>query len=177
MTGGELLRESWAQLLSLPAAENPFNGHCQPLADGKVPTPIAFGLDPSSPITCTARAGTTMFIRIGAVCTSVDKPAHVDEAGQIQCARAIADRYIKALSVTVDGGETVNIREPRFEITSPQGTVALPAIAGDPPQTATFSAFAWAVFVSKLDRGQHTTKLHVVGPGLDVTYTTNIEIV
>ena len=139
-----------------------------------MPTPIAFGLDPSSPITCTARAGTTMFIRIGAVCTSVDKPVHVDEAGQIECARASAGRYIRALSLTVDGGEAVSIRESRFEITSPQGTVALPGV---PPQTATFSAFAWGALVSKLDRGQHTTKLHVVGPGLDVTFTTIIDIV
>jgi hypothetical protein len=47
LTGGELLRDSWAQLLSVPLAENPFNGNCQPLAHGRAPTPIAFGLDPS----------------------------------------------------------------------------------------------------------------------------------
>jgi hypothetical protein len=93
------------------------------------------------------------------------------------CAR-YAGRYIKALSITVDGGETITIREPRFEITSPQGTVEVPAnnILGVPPQTVSFSAFAWGVLVSKLDRGQHITKLHVVGPGSDVTYTTIIDV-
>jgi hypothetical protein len=179
LTGGELLRDSWAQLLSLPIAENPFNGHCQALAGGKVRVPIAFGLDPSVPITCAAGEGDSLFLRFGTVCTNVEKPPYygADEAAQIECARA-SNRHIRAIDLTVDGGLTVSIRQARFEIVSPQGTVQLPAdnILGVPPQTVTFTAVAWGSLVSKLDRGQHTTRFHVKGDGFDATYTTIVDV-
>jgi hypothetical protein len=180
VTGGELLGESWTQLLSLPIGENPFNGHCQPLAGGKVRAPIALGLDPSVPITCTANEGTVLFLRFGTVCSNVEKGSAggADEAAQIKCASA-SNKHIRAIYVTVDGGQAVNIREPRFELVSPQGTVELPEnnILGVPPQTATFTAVGFGALVSKLSLGRHTITFEVVGTGFDVTYTTLVDIV
>jgi hypothetical protein len=89
-----------------------------------------------------------------------------------------SNRHIRVIELTVDGGPTVSTRQARFEIVSPQGTVQLPAnnILGVPPQTATFTAVAWGALVSKLDRGQHTTRFHLRGDGFDATYTTIVEV-
>jgi hypothetical protein len=178
LTGGELLRDSWAQLLSVPLAENPFNGNCQPLAHGRAPTPIAFGLDPSIPTSCTVKAGTSVFLRFGTACTDVESPRYLDEAAQIECARGF-NRHITTIYVAFDNSQPVDIRRPEFEIVSPQGTVALPAhnILGVPPQTATFTAVAWGALLTGLDRGSHITTFEVVGTGFDVTYTTFIIVV
>ena len=177
LTAGELLRDSWMQLFSVPLAENPFNGHCQPLAHGRAPTPIALGLPASIPITCTIKQGASVFLRFGSVCTDVEKPRYLTEAAQIECALA-SNRHITAIDIAFDDGEPVDIRRPEFQIVSPQGTVALPAnnVVGVPAQTATFTAVAWGALLSGLDRGSHSTTFHVAGTGFDVTYTTFITV-
>jgi hypothetical protein len=65
----------------------------------------------------------------------------------------------KDRAVTVDGGDPVEIRTPRFELFSPQRAVLLPAdnILGlDGPQTITLSAHGWGAVVRKLSVGEHT---------------------
>jgi len=60
--------------------------------------------------------------------------------------------------IAVDGGEPVEQIAARFERTSPQRTVELPAdnVLGVPPQTATFVAHGWVALVRKLRAGEHT---------------------
>ena len=130
-------------------------------------------------MTCTVRRGTSLFTRVGAVCTNVEEPPDygVDEAAQIACARA-SNQDITAITLSVDRRAAVNIHKRRFEIVSPQGAVRLPAnnILDVPPQTATFTAVAWGAFISNLERGQHTIRLRLLGADFDVTYTTILTV-
>ena len=74
---------------------------------------------------------------------------------------------MKELNVTVDNGDPINIVRPRFELFSPQRTIALPADnvfdvpAGTP---LTFTAHGWGVVVHSLRPGRHTVTLEVVHP-------------
>jgi hypothetical protein len=155
LTGGELLAESWAQRLVLPA-DNPFVGGCQRLGHGRqVLSPV---IDANDTATCTARPGTPVFLRFGSFCDDVEPPPFfgADEAAQRACAVA-ADENVVALRVTVDGGPAVDIHRPSFELISPQRTVQLPPdnFVGVPAQSMTFVAHAWGAVVRGLQPGAH----------------------
>jgi len=176
LTGGELLRESWKQILSRPV-DNRFVGHCLPLVDGKVLMPLP--ADDGTAI-CRADRGTPLFLRFGGSCSNVEDPPYfgADEAAQQACVRA-GDEGFLAMRITVDSGPTIDIHTPRFELLSPQGRVRLPAdnVLGVSPQTATFAAHAWGGVVSGLRPGQHTITFEIVHPEFAFTITTTLNVV
>jgi hypothetical protein len=170
MTGGELLGESWAYLLSRPASE--IQDGCVALdRRGMLLWPLG------SPITCTGARGTSMFIWIGSECSSAEpEPSHGDTAREQRACAIRADQAIDSVRVTVDDGDTVEIRRRAFEVVSPQRTVELPPgnIFGVDPRTATFVAHAWAAHVTGLRPGRHTLTIEV--PAFPATSTINLDI-
>lgn len=176
LTGGELLGEAWAQLLSHPA--DTFSGSCIPLGrNGKVVSPEAV----PDTATCTVKRGTSLFFWLGSECSNVEEPPFfgADEAEQRACAVASDESFFEAARITVDGGEPVDILNPRFELFSPQRTVELPAdnILGVEPQTATFTAHGWGALVRKLRPGQHTITWEVETADDDTTVTVFVNVV
>jgi hypothetical protein len=91
-----------------------------------------------------------------------------------------ADEFFVAISIAVDGGEPVDIRNPRFELLSPQRTVQLPEdnLLGVPAGPATFVAHGWAALVKKLRPGDHTITVVVTNSeGVTTTGTVFVEVV
>jgi hypothetical protein len=175
LTGGELLGEAWVQLLSHPA--NTFAGSCVPLVRRVVsPEP-----DAEANSSCTITKGTSLFIPVGSDCSNVEPDPFfgADEAAQRECAIA-ADEFSVAISIAVDGGEPVDIRNPRFELISPQRSVELPEdnYLGVPAGPATFVAHGWAALVKKLSLGEHTITVMVAdSEGGTINGTISIEVV
>jgi hypothetical protein len=175
LTGGELLGEAWVQLLSVPAGT--FAGSCTPVTHKVVsPEPDADGNS-----SCTIKKGTSLFIPVGSDCSNVEPEPFfgADEAAQRECAIA-ADEFFVAISIAVDGGEPVDIRNPRFELLSPQRSVVLPEdnLLGVPPGRATFVAHGWAALIKKLRPGEHTITVVVTdSEGGTFTGTISVEVV
>ena len=140
------LGETWAQLYSLPLSENPFEGNGNPcLAVGhKVIEEIG------GP--CTVEKGTALTLGFGTAWSNVEDPFPETREEQLAVATEIDYENVAGMTVTVDGGNPVEIRTPRFELFSPQRTVLLPAdniLGADGPQIVTLSAHAWgAAFAS-----------------------------
>jgi hypothetical protein len=177
LTGGELLGEAWAQILSHPA--DTFSGSCMPLGrNGKVVSPEP---GPDFTATCTVKRGTSLFFWFGSECSNVEEPPFfgADEAEQRACAVAADVPFFEEAHLTVDGGEPVDILNPRFELFSPQRTVDLPADnnLGVEPQTATFTAHGWGALVRKLRPGQHTITVEVATADEDTTFTVTVNVV
>ena len=85
-----------------------------------------------------------------------------------------------AISIAVDGGEPVDIRNPRFELISPQRSVELPEdnYLGVPAGPATFVAHGWAGLVEKLRPGEHTITVVVAdSEGGTTNGTISVEVV
>ena len=146
------LGEVWAQLYSLPRSENPFEGNGNPcLTVGhKVIQEIG------GP--CTVEKGTALTLGFGTAWSNVEDP--FPETRKEQLAVAIEADYesVAGMTVTVDGGDPVEIRRRRFELFSPQRTVLLPAdniLGVDGPQTVTLTAHGWGAVVRKLRVGEH----------------------
>jgi hypothetical protein len=145
------LGEFWAQIYALPVSENPFAGHGRCLTVGHKVVQAA-----GAP--CTIEQGTAFTLGFGTAWSSVEDPFPQTRAEQLALAVA-ANQQVVGMTVTVDGGDPVEIRTPRFELFSPQRTVLLPAdnILGlDGPQTITLSAHGWGAVVRKLSPGEHT---------------------
>jgi len=145
------LAESWAQILSLDISENPFEGNgnpCLTLAN-KVLQEVGGH--------CTIEQGTTFTFFLGSAWTNFEPPFPQTEAEQLAVAVA-ADQSIVSVTVTVDGGTTVDVRTPRFELFTKQRTVLLPPnpifdLPGS--QVATFTAHGWGAAIRKLGVGEH----------------------
>lgn len=165
LSGDELLGESWARRLVLPA-DNQFVGRCQALGTGRTVLSPVIGADDTA--TCAATPGTPVFLRFGTFCDDVEPPPFfgADEAAQRACAVA-ADQAVVALRITVDGAPAVDIHRPRYELISPQRVVNLPAdnFVGVPPQTMAFVAHAWGALVRGLRPGLHTISFEIVTTG------------
>src|SRR3954449_8273813 len=104
------LGESWAQIYSLPLSENPFAGNgnpCLTLAN-KVIQEIG------GP--CTIEQGTTFFTGFGTAWSSAEDPFPQTRAEQLALAIASDRENVAGYTVTVDGGDPVDIRTPRFEL-------------------------------------------------------------
>jgi hypothetical protein len=171
LTGGELMGEAWVRLLSHPAGT--FSGSCFPVdPKGKVVVPDP---GPDFTSTCTVKQGTRVFFFVGAECSNVEEPPFfaVGEAAQAACAIA-ADEIFLEISITVDGGEPVDILNPRFELLSPQRTVEIAEnnFLGVPASPANFVAHGWGAFVKKLRPGAHTITLEVTDTELGTTTST-----
>ena len=145
------LGEFWAQIYSLPVAENPFAGHGRCLTVGHKVVQAA-----GAP--CTIERGSAFTLGFGTAWSNVEDPFPQTRVEQLALALA-ADKQVVGMTVTVDGGHPVEIRTRRFELFSPQRTVLLPAdnILGlEGPQTITLSAHGWGAVVRKLSVGEHT---------------------
>jgi hypothetical protein len=177
LTGDELLGEAWVQLLSHPAGT--FSGSCFPVGPrGKVVVP-----DPGPDFTssCTVERGTKVFFFVGSDCSDVEDPPFfgADEAAQAECAVEV-DEFFVAISIAVDGGKPVDIRNRRFELLSPQRMVELPEdnFLEVPAGPATFVAHGWGALVKKLRPGEHTITVEVTDvEGLTTTTTAFINVV
>jgi len=154
---GNLVGEFWAQIYSLPVDENPFAGEGDPCLT------VARNVIQAVPGPCTIKQGTALILGFGTAWSNVEDPFPVDEEAQRALALA-ADQAVLEMRLTVDDGDTINIRTSRFEVFSPQRTVELPDenILGVEAQTVTLTAHAWAAVVRNLRPGQHTITLEVV---------------
>jgi hypothetical protein len=174
-TGEELLAESWARILTV-SGEDPYLGGCAPLGQtGKLVEPVP---GPESTAACAVRPGTKIAIWPGSECSNVEEPPFfgLDEAQQRACAIAF-DQALQSILVSVDGAPPVDIRQPRYELVTPQRTVQLPPdnVLGVEPQPATFVAHAWATVVRHLTPGRHTITVEIIGPP-EISGTTTITV-
>jgi hypothetical protein len=139
------LGEFWAQIYSLPVSEN---GRCLTVGHKVVQAAGA---------PCIIERGTAFTLGFGTAWSNAEDPFPQTRAEQLALALA-ADQQVVGMTVTVEGGDPIEIRTPRFELFSPQRTVLLPAdnILGlDGPQTITLSAHGWGAVVRKLSVGEH----------------------
>jgi hypothetical protein len=177
LTGDELLGEAWVQLLSHPA--DAFSGSCLPVGHkGRVVAPQP---GPDFESSCTVKQGTRVFFFIGSDCSNVEEDPFFgeDEAEQAACAIA-ADEFFVDISITVDDGDPVDIRNPRFELLSPQRTVELAEdnFLGVDAGPATFVAHGWGALVKKLRPGEHTITVVVTdAEGVTTTARAFIDVV
>jgi hypothetical protein len=162
LTGGELLGEAWALGLVQPADQpDAFAGTCVTLAhDVIAPHPD------NGSATCTGTRATRLLVFWGSECSNRDDPPADTRAAQLACVTT-ADRAIKALEVTVDDGDSIDIVRPRFELFSPQRTITLPPdnVFGTDERTATFTAHAWGAVIRSLRPGRHTVTFAVALDG------------
>jgi hypothetical protein len=173
LTGGELLAEAWTRELVRPVGQaDPYAGTCVTLAHNV----IAPHFDDNGIATCTGTRPTRLLVFWGSLCSNREESAPATEAAQLACAIA-EDQAIKALNVTVDDGDTIDIVRPRFELFSPQRTIALPPdnVFGTDQPTATFTAHAWGAVIRSQRPGRHTVTFEVVpGPGPTDRFTLTI---
>jgi hypothetical protein len=157
LTGGELLAEGWARGLS--GSNVPFSGTCTTLARNVLQ---AHGGDDGT-ATCTATPRSRLFVGFGSFCSDIGDGLETEQE-QLACAVAVSHE-LKELNVTVDNRDMIDIIRPRFELFSPQRTIALPADnffevpTGTP---LTFIAHGWGVVVHSLRPGRHTVTLEVM---------------
>ena len=178
LTGGELLAESWARSLTV-SGEDPHIGGCVPVAGtvGRLVEPV---LSPEGTAVCKVRQGTKIAIWPGSECSNVEEPPFFgrDEAEQRACAIAV-DQAIESILVSVDGSPPVDIRDPRYELVSPQRRVQLPPgnVLGVDPQPATFVAHSWAAVVRHPAPGRHTITVEIIGSEIAGTTTITVDVV
>jgi hypothetical protein len=85
-----------------------------------------------------------------------------------------------SITLEVDGGRPTNLHRPRYEIFAPQRSVDLLAdnFLGVPAGPATFTAWGWMAWVTKLPPGRHELRSvtvfddgsdHIWEPTINVT--------
>jgi hypothetical protein len=159
---GKLLGEAWAKGFSAPVPD-PDRGSCRSIGRGGTVVVGVLGDDETA--TCEVARGTSVMVFWGFSCTDVFEGVS-GEAAQRECAVA-GDQTLREINVTVDDGTTVPIRDPRFEVLSPQRTVPL----GDGSGPITFVAHGWAALIRNLRPGEHTIEVEVVDDNYQLTYT------
>ena len=146
------LGEFWAQVYAAPAGDP---GPCLIVAHKVIQ-------ELGGP--CTIEQGTTFTLGFGTAWSSAEDPFPQTRAEQLALAIAADLENVVGFTVTVDGGDPVQIRVPRFELFSMQRTVLLPEDNGldnpeegidVPAQTVTLTAHAWGAAVRKLSVGEH----------------------
>ena len=141
-TGGELVGQWWAQLLAIPAAENPLfppsPARCLRLGrHGKVAARA--GTARSAPLTCTIKAGTPLFLAAGlSECSSGEPEPYraFTEEEQRECAIELFSLTspIVATLMSLDGRPAVEIHTERFQLVSPQTPVVSPKARSTTPK-------------------------------------------
>jgi hypothetical protein len=186
-TAGTLLGQWWALSLAIPAPQHPNNpanpALCQQLGRrGKV-----LAVDSAAPRpTCTMRANQKLFIPAsGSECSDAEP---VDggfygatEAEQRACAIgwAVDPAFVTAITLSLDGGPPVSIRDERFLVVSPQFDTVFPQdpIFDATPGPATFVAANYAATPRRdLRPGRHEITLEVTFPGGSFTQTLVIDV-
>jgi hypothetical protein len=188
LTGGELVGQWWAQVLAIPAAENPLfppsPARCLTLGrNGKVAGMA--GTARSAPLTCTIKTGTPLFVAAGlSECSSAEPEPYkaVTEEEQRECAKEFfSSPVVVATLLSLDGGPPVDIHTERFQLVSPQTRVVFPAgaIYDAAAGPATFVGAAYAATLhGRLSPGRHTLKIDFVRPdGTRSTTTRTLEVV
>jgi hypothetical protein len=188
LTGGELVGQWWAQVLAIPAAENPLfppsPARCLTLGRrGKVAAMA--GTARSAPLTCTIKAGTPLFVAAGlSECSSAEPEPYkaVTKAEQRRCAiEFFSSPVVVATFLSLDGGRPVDIHTERFQLVSPQTRVVFPqgAIFDAKAGRATFVGAAYAATMrGRLSPGRHTLKIEFVrADGTLSTTTRTLEVV
>jgi hypothetical protein len=171
VSGGELTGEWWAQVLAIPAAENPLlppsPARCLAMGNGKV-LGMA-GTPASAPLTCTVKPGTPVFVAAGTnMCSSADEPPYwaITEAEQRACAvEFFSSTEVVATWLSLDGGPPTEIHNERFQLVSPQTSVLIPpgAFWGLKRGPATFVGVAYAATPrGRLTPGRHTLEVEFV---------------
>jgi hypothetical protein len=176
-TGGQLLGEVWRTSYSLPAAENPLNGHYRCIHLGRTGRVVWV----AGPITCTARVGSALLIYgASSACSNVEDPPDfgADAAAQRACAKA-ANQVNASATAVIDGAHPIELISPRYEVFSPQQHVQLPPdnLLGLDPQPATLSAHGWVAVLVGLRPGLHTVTVHrqfTDGTSFDFQYALQI---
>jgi hypothetical protein len=146
------LGEFWAQIYSLPVPENPFAGNGDPCLE------VGRNVIQEVGGPCTVKEGTALTLGFGTAWSNAEDPFPETRREQLAIARDADHEFVAGMTVTVDGGDPVEIRRRRFELFSPQRTVLLPAdnILGVPgPRIVTLSAHGWGAVVRGLRVGTH----------------------
>jgi hypothetical protein len=146
------LGEFWAQIYSLPVPVNPFAGNGDPCLE------VGHNVIQQVPGPCTVERGTALTLGFGTAWSSAEDPFPKSRRKQLALARAADEELVAGMTVTVDGGDPVEIRTPRFELFSPQRRVLLPAdnfLEVDGPRFVTLSAHGWGAVVRGLGVGEH----------------------
>jgi hypothetical protein len=113
---GKLVGEGWAQLYALPVSENPLAGNGDPC--------LVVGhrvVQPAENASCTVRRGTAIMLGFAPSWSSAEDPFPATAAAQRAVLRDF-NRGFTEISVTVDGGDPVDIHRRRYEVFSPQRT-------------------------------------------------------
>jgi len=170
------MADAWYYEFSVPLSEHPYLGTGDPCFSVDVAARSALvplgGYE--EPVVCTVSTGTAVFIGgFSTSCSNVEAPPFYgeDEAAQRACALA-NNQIVQAIFVTVDGGRTIDIGEPRFYVFARQRHVQLPEdnLLGVEPQLATFTTNGW-MSVLRLPPGEHTIEVEVIldlGPPVGV---------
>jgi len=190
-TGPELLAEWFSQLLALPPAVHPIadsgDGCLRLGRNGRILAPVN-GFNRTT-IACTVEASRPVFIvATDADCsTAEEEPFHAEgAAAQAACALQqlqLLVPNVPSITVAVDGGAPVEIRDEAFVVVSPQGQTVFPDDAIFEPSAggpATFAGAAWAAKVHGLSRGPHTIVVHYTFAGIaidELTATFNLDAV
>jgi hypothetical protein len=179
-----LLESLWTKVFELPVGENPFTGGdpCLVLTHPRTGEPVLAPFAPPSPTTtCTATAGTELFVTgWSSECSNLEGPPfHGDRKPELQrCARA-ADAGLNTPAVTFDG-QPVRMKEIKTGLITtllPDGNI-FGVDAGTPIESV---GHGWVALLP-LTPGQHTLVIHTTGtyvapPGpLDVETTTTINV-
>jgi hypothetical protein len=182
LSGGDVMGEGWYTELSLPTSANPFFGkgdRCLTLGrTGGVLLALS-----SEPVSCTVEQGTTVFvIGITGFCDNVEPPPFfgADEAAQRECILALLDQDVTGISLTVDGGEPVDLHVDSYLTCSPQRQVQLPKnnLLKVKPQPMTFTACGWVAWLKDLPVGLHTIRsLATFTDGTSHLYQPDIEVI
>ncbi len=168
-TAGELLGESFRQLMEIPFNDR-FPGSGCLYAGHKNKVLMVWTADP--PTICTVKPGTPVFLwAYAAECSAVEPPPFFGrtEAEQQRCALDfIADNPASSILVRLDRRPAVNIATRRFLAVSPQRTVHLadPNFVGAPGgRRTTFAVAGYQAMIRPLSPGRHTiTVSHRDGP-------------
>lgn len=190
-SGGALLGDWMGQLLAIPASKNPLAGNdelCLRLGrNGKVISPAGGVQDANGNIEmeCAVPSGrpVLMVMPSGECSTAEDYPFYAKtERGQQACAvRALNSLMVTSITLQVDRGPLVEIRNDRFLAVSPQGRVVLP---NDPvwgrPGATTFAAASWIAEIRGMQPGHHvvvgTTRAIYNGQPISLRFTVHFEV-
>jgi hypothetical protein len=167
-TGGELVRDWYAQNLALPADRAPFTGKadlCLNLGrHGRVLSPAGGIVNDDNNIVmrCTVEVGRpVLLVATSADCSSAEADPFrgITERQQRKCVLNVLNNLIDvtSIAVSIDGAKPVDIHRSKFFAVSPQGRVVFPPnpVFEATPGPATFVAAAWIAEIRGMRPGHH----------------------
>jgi hypothetical protein len=146
-TPSQLLGDIWVG--SLSGQHIPYRGTCTTYVRTVV---VAHPPLEGGPISCTMSHQQSLLFLWGAFCASWEEDVGWAPAAQLRCA-VDADRIIRHVEVSVDGGRPFDIVRPRFEFATPQRFVHVAEgnDFGIPPVFGSFTAHGYAALLKGLE--------------------------